>query len=71
MTRQPHREAFHTVQRYVELQGELRRVMAVVKIRNSHHSHALRPYEITDAGIVLGQETPRMDALLTGHPRPR
>ncbi len=69
----PYGAAFLTdaiiVQRYVELQGELRRVMAVVKIRNSVHSHDLRPYEITDAGIVIGQATPGMDALLTGHPR--
>lgn len=70
----PYGAAFLTdaiiVQRYVELEGELKRVMAVVKIRNSGHSHELRPYEITDAGIVIGPPTPRMDALLTGHPRP-
>lgn len=70
----PYGAAFLTdaiiVQRYVELRGQLRRVMAVVKLRNSVHSHDLRPYEITDAGIVIGQPTPGMDALLTGHPRP-
>ncbi|VTU39778.1 ATPase domain-containing protein [Variovorax sp. PBL-E5] len=70
----PYGAAFLTdaiiVQRYVELEGQLRRVMAVVKIRNSDHSHELRPYEVTDAGIVIGPPTPGMDALLTGHPRP-
>ena len=70
----PYGAAFLTdaiiVQRYVELKGQLRRVMAVVKIRNSAHSHELRPYDITDAGIVIGQPTPDMDAMLTGHPRP-
>lgn len=70
----PYGAAFLTdaiiVQRYVELQGELKRVMAVVKVRNSPHSHALRLYDVTDAGIVIGEPRPEMEALLTGHPRP-
>lgn len=70
----PYGAAFLTdaiiVQRYVELEGQLMRVMAVVKLRNSAHSHELRPYEITDAGIVIGPRTPGMVGLLTGHPRP-
>ena len=57
------------VQRYIELQGQLKRVMGVVKIRNSAHSHELRPYDITGDGIVIGEPTPDMSALLTGHPR--
>ena len=68
----PYGAAFLTdaiiVQRYVELQGELKRVMAVVKLRNSAHSHELRLFEITDAGIVIGEPSPEMEALLTGHP---
>ena len=70
----PYGAAFLTdaiiVQRYVELQGDLKRVMAVVKVRNSAHSHALRLYEITDNGFVINEPTPHMEALLTGHPRP-
>ncbi|MDQ6639400.1 MAG: AAA family ATPase, partial [Pseudomonadota bacterium] len=70
----PYGAAFLTdaiiVQRYVELQGELKRVMGVVKVRNSAHSHSLRLYEITAAGIVIAEPRPDMDALLTGHPRP-
>nr|MBA3589710.1 protein kinase [Methylibium sp.] len=58
------------VQRYVELHGDLRRVMAVVKVRNSTHSRSLRLYDITDAGICIGEPTPEMRALLSGHPRP-
>lgn len=69
----PYGAAFLTdaiiVQRYVELQGEIKRVMAVVKLRNSAHSHELRLFEITDAGIVIGEARTEMDALLTGHPR--
>jgi circadian clock protein KaiC len=70
----PYGAAFLTdaiiVQRYVELHGKIKRVMAVVKMRNSAHSHALRLFEITDAGIVIGEPRPDMDALLTGHPTP-
>jgi len=70
----PYGAAFLTdaiiVQRYVELQGDLRRVMAVVKVRNSPHSHALRLYDITGDGIVIREPRPEMEALLTGHPRP-
>lgn len=69
----PYGAAFLTdaiiVQRYVELQGQIKRVIAVVKLRNSAHSHELRLFEITDAGIVVGEANPDMDALLTGHPR--
>ncbi len=70
----PYGAAFLTdaiiVQRYVELKGQMKRVLAVVKVRNRGHSHALRMYEITDAGIVIGEPRPEMEALLTGHPRP-
>lgn len=69
----PYGAAFLTdaiiVQRYVELHGRIERVMAVVKLRNSAHSHELRLFEITDAGIAIGEPRPEMDALLTGHPR--
>ncbi|MGH8796502.1 MAG: RAD55 family ATPase [Caldimonas sp.] len=70
----PYGAAFLTdaiiVQRYVELRGELKRMMAVVKVRNHAHSHELRLYDIDDSGIVIGAPRPEMDALLTGHPRP-
>ncbi|MBA3772892.1 MAG: AAA family ATPase [Ramlibacter sp.] len=70
----PYGAAFLTdaiiVQRYVELHGDLRRVMAVVKVRNSAHSRSLRLFDITEAGICIGEPTPDMQALLSGHPRP-
>lgn len=69
----PSGEAFLTdaiiVQRYVELGGKLRRVMAVVKVRNSEHSNDLRLFEITKDGVVIGEPTPEIEALLTGHPK--
>jgi len=42
------------VQRYVEIKGELRRVMAVIKMRGSDHSHEFREYEVTEKGVVVG-----------------
>jgi circadian clock protein KaiC len=68
----PHGTAFLTdtiiMQRYIELQGHLRRVMAVVKVRGSAHSKELRAFEITGDGIVVGEPLGTYDGLLTGHP---
>jgi circadian clock protein KaiC len=69
----PHGIAFLTdaiiIQRYIELDGQLRRAMAVVKVRASQHSKDLREYEITpDGGIILGQGLRGYEGLLTGTP---
>ena len=55
------------MQRYIELKGQLRRLMAVVKVRGSAHSKELRAFEITDKGIVVGEALGDYDGLLTGH----
>ncbi len=69
----PYGAAFLTdaiiVQRYVELQGRIERVLAVVKVRNSAHSHELRRFEITDEGIAIGTVLQGVEGLLSGHPR--
>src|SRR5450432_4206918 len=41
------------IQRYLEIDGELRRALAVVKVRSSQHSKELREYEISSAGGIL------------------
>jgi circadian clock protein KaiC len=68
----PHGTAFLTdtiiMQRYIELKGQLRRVLAVVKVRGSAHSKELRAFEITQDGIVVGDALGDYDGLLTGHP---
>jgi len=57
------------LQRYVEIDGRLRRAMAVAKIRASQHSKDLHEYDITaDGGIVLGQKLMGYEGLLTGTP---
>jgi circadian clock protein KaiC len=57
------------IQRYVEIDGDLRRAMAVVKVRASQHSKELREYDITsDGGIVVGRPLKGYQGLLTGTP---
>ena len=39
--------------RYVEIDGQLRKVMVVIKMRGGNHSKDIREYVITDQGVVL------------------
>jgi circadian clock protein KaiC len=57
------------IQRYIEIDGELRRAMGVVKLRASQHSKELRAYDITsDGGLVVGKALKGYEGLLTGAP---
>jgi circadian clock protein KaiC len=68
----PHGTAFLTdaiiMQRYIELKGQLQRIMAVVKVRGSAHSKDLRAFEINHEGIVMGETLGQYEGLLTGTP---
>jgi circadian clock protein KaiC len=68
----PYGTAFMTdaimVMRYIEVESRLRRVMAVVKVRASHHSNELRLFEITDDGIKVGRKVSGREGLLGGQP---
>ena len=68
----PHGTAFLTdaivLQRYLELEGQLKRVMMVVKVRASAHQKDLRLFEITAEGIVVGERIGDYRGLLTGSP---
>jgi circadian clock protein KaiC len=58
------------IQRYLEIDGELRRALAVVKVRSSQHSKELKEYEISSAGgILIGKALKGYEGLLTGTPR--
>lgn len=59
------------VQRYVELDSRLQRVMAVVKVRASAHADALRQFHIDELGIHIDGALPGYDGLLSGRPGPR
>jgi len=68
----PHQISFLTddiiLQRYVELDGQLRKVMMVVKTRRGGHSPDLRLYEVTPEGIVVGESLHGYEGILTGAP---
>ncbi len=68
----PYGAAFLTdaiiVQRYIEVDSRLLRVMAVVKVRASWHSNELRQYTIGDGGIEMGTMLPEQEGLLGGRP---
>ena len=54
------------LQRYVELEGQLRKVLTVVKMRGSDHSKDLRAYEVTERGLVLGEVLFGYSGIITG-----
>lgn len=56
------------IQRYVEIEGTLQRVMAVIKMRGSDHSHELRTYEVTAKGVVVGGALTQYEGIMTGTP---
>jgi circadian clock protein KaiC len=68
----PYGAAFMTdaivVQRYIEVDSRLLRVMAVVKVRASAHSNELREFSIDEHGIHIGCPLPDQEGLLGGRP---
>ena len=68
----PYGTAFMTdsiiVQRYIEVGSRLRRLIAVVKVRDSAHSHELREFTIDESGIVIGDMLQNQEGLLGGQP---
>lgn len=56
------------LQRYVELDGRLRKVLSVMKVRGHPHSDELRPYEIAADKVVVGESLREVNGILTGRP---
>ena len=54
------------MQRYVEIEGQLRRAISVVKVRGSGHSKDIRLFDISDEGIVIGKALSDFTGILTG-----
>src|ERR1700730_2977402 len=69
----PYGTAFLTdsivMQRYIEIDIRLERVMAVVKMRASQHSNQLGLFHIDDEGIKLDEQRGAYSGLLAGAPR--
>lgn len=55
-------------QRYVEIEGELRKALVVVKMRGSTHSREFRTYELIDTGVQLRESLRDYDGIITGMP---
>jgi circadian clock protein KaiC len=55
--------------RYVCIDGELRKIMVVIKMRGGNHSKEIREYEITSKGVVIiGKRLREYQGLITGVP---
>ena len=68
----PHPISFLThdivLQRYFEIDGELRTFLTVVKTRARAHSRDLRAYEVTSKGIVVGKRLSELTGVITAVP---
>jgi len=56
--------------RYVSINGQLRRMMLVVKMRGGPHSIDMNEYRVTDKGIVIGEPLRGYHGLTSGIPGP-
>ena len=56
------------VQRYIEIAGQFKRVLSVVKVRGSAHSKDIRLFDINDDGIVIGETLSGYDGIMSGRP---
>jgi circadian clock protein KaiC len=55
--------------RYVEIDGELRKILLIVKMRGGNHSKDIREYQITSEGVVIiGPRLTGFRGLTTGNP---
>ena len=55
--------------RYVEVGGQLRRIVIVVKMRGGKHSKDIREFEITSEGVVIGGILTEYVQVVTGIPK--
>ena len=56
------------VQRYIELVGQFKRALSVVKVRGSQHSKNIRLFDISEEGIILGEPLSDYAGITTGRP---
>jgi circadian clock protein KaiC len=55
--------------RYVSIEGQLRKIMVVIKMRGGNHAKDVREYEITSKGVViLGKRLTNYQGLISGIP---
>jgi len=54
--------------RHLELRGEMRKVIGVLKMRTSDFERTLRKFEITEHGITVGDPLTQLRGILSGTP---
>ncbi len=54
--------------RYIEVFGEVRRGITVLKLRGSRHDHGIREFSISDNGIGIGRAFRNVSGILAGTP---
>lgn len=54
--------------RHLELRGEMRKVIGVLKMRTSDFERSLREFEITEHGITVGEPLTHLRGILNGTP---
>lgn len=59
------------VQRYVELDGQFKRVISVVKVRASAHSKDIRLFDVGTDSITIGEALTEYQGILAGQPTKR
>ncbi|MES2017891.1 MAG: ATPase domain-containing protein [Pseudomonadota bacterium] len=57
------------MQRYIELEGQLRRVVSVVKVRGSAHSKDVRFFDIDGESTAIGERLTGYSGILSGQPQ--
>ncbi len=69
----PHSVSFLTdtiiMQRYIELDGQLRKIIMVVKMRGGEHSSDLRLYDTSAKGLVIGDTLREYRGIISGGPQ--
>ena len=55
---------------YVEIDGQLRKILMIVKMRGSGYSNDIREYHITPEGFVIGPRLKGYSGLITRVPQP-
>jgi circadian clock protein KaiC len=56
--------------RYAEIEGQLRKILMIIKMRGGEHSKDIREYEITPKGLTIGDRVKGYSDLTTGIPWP-
>ncbi|RZA30175.1 MAG: protein kinase, partial [Proteobacteria bacterium] len=54
--------------RYVEIAGELRRVLSIVKVRGSMHSKQIRFFDVESDTITVGEALSTYEGILSDRP---